>query len=118
MKIALTILVATASLASVALAQTSSPGVTSTTSTSSTTPAARTDLYHVHFAKAALGKAAELGDSLKKQAPDAPMPGHMIILRHEDGDSWDYCVIEHLGTKWSLDAARPAPSPSQVGLGD
>ena len=118
MKIALTILVATAGLASVALAQTSSPGAASTTSTSSTAPAARTDLYHVHFAKAALGKAADLGDSLKKQAPDAPMPGHMIILRHENGDSWDYCVIEHLGTKWSLDAARPAPSPSQVGLGD
>ena len=118
MKIALTILVATAGLASVALAQTSSPAAASTTSTSSTAPAARTDLYHVHFAKAALGKAAELGDSLKKQAPDAPMPGHMIILRHENGDSWDYCVIEHLGTKWTLDAARPAPSPSQIGLGD
>ena len=38
--------------------------------------AARTDVYHVHFAKAALGKGAEEGDYLKKQGPNAPMPGH------------------------------------------
>jgi hypothetical protein len=40
------------------------------------------------------------------------MPGHSILFRHQDGDSWDYCVIEHLGTKAALDAARPAPSPA------
>lgn len=34
-------------------------------------PATRTELYHVHFAKAALGKGAELGDFLKKQGPEA-----------------------------------------------
>src|SRR5678809_1453385 len=100
MKIALTVLAATSVLTSMAPAQSSSPASTSSTSTStSTSPAARTDIYHVHFAKAALGKAAELGESFKKQAPDTPMPGHFIVLRHEDGDSWDYCVIEHLGTK-------------------
>src|SRR5207248_218762 len=50
----------------------------------------------------------------KKQAPDAPMPGHMIVLRHQDGDSWDYCVIEHLGTKATVEANRPAPPASQM----
>ena len=35
--------------------------------------AARTDVYHVHFAKAALGKGAEEAEALKQQAPDAPM---------------------------------------------
>lgn len=67
--------------------------------------AARTDVYHVHFAKAALGKGAEEGDYLKKQGPNAPMPGHYIVLRHQDGEDWDYAVIEHLGTKATVDAA-------------
>ena len=34
---------------------------------------ARTDLYHVHFAKAALGKGAELGEFLKTADPNVPM---------------------------------------------
>ncbi len=38
------------------------------------------------------------------------MPGHFIVLRHQDGDSWDYCVVEHLGAKATVDANRPAPS--------
>src|SRR5216110_1047731 len=59
----------------------------------------RTDVYHVHFTKAALGKAVQLGDWLKTPDPKAPMPGHFIVLRHQDGDAWDYAVIEHLGTK-------------------
>ena len=40
------------------------------------------------------------------------MPGHFVIFRHQDGDSWDYVAIEHLGTKATLDATRPAPSPA------
>lgn len=68
-------------------------------------PAARTDVYHVHFAKAALGKGAEEGDFLKKQLPNAPMPGHLLVLRHQDGEDWDYAVIEHLGTKATVEAA-------------
>jgi hypothetical protein len=67
--------------------------------------AARTDVYHVHFAKATLGKGAEEGDSLKKQLPDAPMPGHYIVLRHQNGEDWDYAVIEHLGTSATVKAA-------------
>ena len=79
-------------------------------------PAARTDLYHVHFANAAVGKAKELGEELKKPAPGAPMPDHVVVLRHEDGDSWDYCVITHLGTKETIEANRPAPSSSLMAL--
>jgi len=43
-------------------------------------PAQRTDVYHVHFAKAALGKGAEEGDFLKRQDPKAPMAGHYIVI--------------------------------------
>ena len=53
----------------------------------------RTDVYHVHFTKAALGKAVQLGDWLKTPNPNDPMPGHFIVLRHQDGDAWDYVVI-------------------------
>jgi hypothetical protein len=73
--------------------------------------AARTDVYHVHFAKATLGKGAEEGDYLKKQGPNAPMPGHYIVMRHQNGEDWDYAVIEHLGTKATVDAAGNPPTP-------
>jgi hypothetical protein len=81
-------------------------------------PAARTDVYHVYFAKAALGKAAQLGDYLKTPDPKAPMPGHYLTLRHQDGDAWDYVVIEHLGTKATVDAAGNQPPASARDLSD
>jgi hypothetical protein len=81
-------------------------------------PAARTDVYHVHFAKAALGKSAQLGDYLKTPDPKAPMPGHFLVLRHQDGDAWDYAVIEHLGTKATVDAAGNPQPASARDLGD
>ena len=65
----------------------------------------RSDVYHVHFAKAALGKGAEEGEALKKQGPNAAMPGHYIVLRHQSGAEWEYAVIEHLGTKATVEAA-------------
>jgi len=71
--------------------------------------AARTDVYHVHLAKAALGKGVEEGDYLKKQGPNSPMPGHFIVLRHQSGEDWDYAVIEHLGTKATVNAAGTPP---------
>lgn len=40
------------------------------------------------------------------------MPGHTVLFRHQDGDSWDYVTIEHLGTKATVDAARPTPAPA------
>jgi hypothetical protein len=78
----------------------------------------RTDVYHVHFTKSALGKGAELADWLKTPDLKAPMPGHSLILRHQEGDSWDYVVIQHLGTKATLEAAgNPAP-PDKRDLSD
>ncbi len=78
----------------------------------------RTDVYHVHFTKAALGKAAQLGDWLKTPDPKAPMPGHFVVLRHQDGDAWDYVAIEHLGTKASVEAAGTAVPPDKRDLSE
>ena len=75
-----------------------------------TAPGTRTDVYHVLFAKAALGKAVEEGDYLKTAAPGSPMPGHHLVLRHQSGEDWDYVVIQHLGTKATVEAAgTPVP---------
>jgi hypothetical protein len=82
------------------------------------TPAARTDVYHVLFAKAALGKAAQLADFLKTPDPQAPMPGHSILLRHQEGDAWDYALIEHLGSKATVEAAVHAMPPAMRDLID
>jgi len=73
----------------------------------------RTDMYHVHFVKSSLGKGAALGDALKTPDPTAPMPGHVIILRHESGDSWDYAVITHLGTKAVTEPVTNAPATTR-----
>ncbi|MEN3370786.1 MAG: hypothetical protein V7609_2929 [Verrucomicrobiota bacterium] len=97
---------AAATKASPTAAAKTSPTTTTTTSTS--TAAARTDVYHVHFTHAAPGKANALADALKQPDPTSPMPGHAILLRHQDGDSWDYVAIEHMGTKANVDATRAA----------
>jgi len=76
----------------------------------------RTDVYHVHFTKAALGKAAQLGDWLKTPDPNNPMPNHFIVLRHQDGDAWDYVVITHLGPKATVEAAGTAVPPDKRDL--
>lgn len=75
--------------------------------------AARTDVYHVHFTKAAPGQGAALGKALLTPDPAAPMPGHVLVLRHQEGDEWDYVVIEHLGTKATVDAAPAAAAPGR-----
>lgn len=66
---------------------------------------ARTDLYHVHFTAAAPSKSAQLGEYLKTSSP----AGHSLVLRHQAGSEWDYVVIEHLGTKTTLEAAGSPP---------
>ena len=53
-------------------------------------PSKRTDVYHVFFGYAVPGKAAELLEFLKTPDPNASGPSHSIILRHQDGDAWDY----------------------------
>jgi hypothetical protein len=75
-------------------------------------PQPRTDLYHIHFAKAAPGKAMQVADFLKTPDPKAPMPGHVVVLRHQEGDDWDYVAIEHLGKKATVDAAGTPPPPA------
>lgn len=46
------------------------------------------------------------------------MSGHALILRHQEGDAWDYAVIQHVGPKATVEAVRPAPSPSARDLSD
>ena len=72
----------------------------------------RPDVYHVHFTKAVPGQAAALGKALMVPDPAAPMPDHFLLLRHQEGDSWDYAVIQHMGQKVALDAAPTAPNPT------
>ena len=62
-------------------------------------PSDGTDIYHVHFAKAAPGQAAALGKALTVPDKTSPMPEHFVVLRHQEGDDWDYVVIQHLGSK-------------------
>jgi hypothetical protein len=69
--------------------------------------ATASDVYHVHFTKSAPGQGTALGEVLKKPDPDSPMPDHFIVLRHQQGDDWDYCVVQHIGPKATVD---PAPS--------
>ena len=73
-------------------------------------PAAGTDVYHVHFAKAAPGQATALAKSLMIPDKTSAMPDHFIVLRHQEGDDWDYVVIQHLGAKTEVTATAPPPS--------
>jgi hypothetical protein len=77
---------------------------------------ASTDVYHVLFAKAVPGKAAALADFLKTQPSNGSMKGHSLLLRHQDGEDWDYALIEHEGTKATVSAATPAPPAAQRDL--
>jgi len=72
-------------------------------------PAVGTDVYHVHFAKAAPGQAEALGKSLMVPDKSASMPEHFVVLRHQEGADWDYAVIQHLGPKAEVSATTPPP---------
>lgn len=78
----------------------------------------RSEVYHVFFAKAALGKAAGLADFLKKPDPNATHPDHTILLRHQDGDAWDYALIAHIGTTATVEIPAAPMPPSAQGLMD
>ena len=76
--------------------------------------ATNTDVYHVIFAKAAPGQAADTSaKNLQEQDPKDPMAGHFLMLRHQEGDDWDYAVISHLGQKATV-TVTPVP-PSALG---
>jgi len=68
-----------------------------------------TDVYHVHVNKAAPGQARALEASLAKPAANLPMPEHVLVLKHQDGDDWDYMVIQHLGKKFTVDPTQYTP---------
>lgn len=117
-----TIVICTASLgfATVLNAQTSpaaSPAATAKSSVAGAANTSRTDIYHVHVVHAAPGKAAELGESMKTPAP-SPAPQHQVVFRHQYGDAWDYVVIGHYGTKFSIEAARQQIPQAQRALAD
>jgi hypothetical protein len=76
-------------------------------------PAASGDVYHMHFTKAAPGQAAALGKALMAPDKSSPMPEHFVVLRHQEGDDWDYVVIQHLGPKAEVTASAP-PAPEAV----
>lgn len=78
--------------------------------------AAATDVYHVHFTKAAPGQAAALGKSLAVPDKTSPMPEHFVVLRHQEGDDWDYVVIQHMGAKAEVTATAPPPPDAQRAL--
>src|SRR5690349_9070170 len=71
--------------------------------------AAGTDIYHVLFAKAAPGHAVELAKALVTPDKTNAMPDHFVVLRHQEGDDWDYVVIQHLGAKAEV-VATPSPA--------
>lgn len=73
----------------------------------------RTDLYHIHFVKAASGKATELLNSIRNPPPETVMPTHALILRHLEGDDWDFAVIQHAGNKVTLDTTGPVTGPAR-----
>jgi hypothetical protein len=105
-------------LTALAQAQSPSPSVAGASSAvAGGTNSARTDIYHVHVVHAALGKAADLGESFKTPAP-GPAPDHQVIFRHQYGDSWDYVVIGHYGTKFTIEAVRQQIPESQRALSD
>ena len=76
---------------------------------------AATDIYHVHLTKAAPGQAAALGKELSQPDPTTPMPEHFVVLRHQEGDDWDYAVIQHLGQKPTV-AITPPPASAAADL--
>jgi hypothetical protein len=70
---------------------------------------ATSDMYHVLFVKALPGQAEALAKQLLTPDPKAAMPTHFILFRHQEGDDWDYCLIEHLGPKATIEGAAAAP---------
>jgi hypothetical protein len=85
--------------------------VASATGAAAQTPStakAATDIYHVHLAKAVPGQADALGKQLVQPDPTTPMPEHFVVLRHQEGDDWDYAVIQHLGQKPTVSVTPPA----------
>ena len=95
-----TIAVAVAVCVSASIAQAQTPAAAPTP----------TDVYHVMFAKAVPGQAAALEKTLKEQDPKDPMAAHYILLRHQEGSDWDFCLIQHVGPRATVEITPPAPA--------
>jgi hypothetical protein len=91
-------------------------GVAAATAASAQTAPAATDVYHVHFTKSAPGQAAANGKFLMTPDKTSPMPDHFVVLRHQEGDDWDYVVIQHYGPKAEVTATAPPPTDAQRAL--
>lgn len=70
-----------------------------------------TDVYTITFVKAAPGQAAAALKELQQQDPKDPMAGHYLLLRHQEGDEWDYCIIQHVGAKGTVDLNTAPATP-------
>ena len=91
--------------------------VAATAASAQNTPAATgTDIYHVHFTKSAPGQAAAHAKSLATPDKTSPMPEHFVVLRHQEGDNWDYVVIQHLGSKAEVTASAPPQGDAERAL--
>ena len=77
------------------------------------TPAAggqQSEIYHVHFVQAASGKSAELEKVVATPAPGTVNPGHALVLRHSQGNAWDFVVIQHIGPKATVEVVPTGPA--------
>ncbi len=91
-------------------------GLVAATAASAQNAPAATDIYHVHFTKSAPGQAAAHAKSLMTPDKTSPMPEHFVVLRHQEGDDWDYVVIQHMGAKAEIAASAPPPTDTQRAL--
>ncbi len=73
----------------------------------------RSDIYQVYFVKAAPGKAADLLNALKNPPADTVMPTHALVLRHLEGDDWDFAVIQHVGPKATIEPSATPFAPER-----
>jgi hypothetical protein len=68
----------------------------------------------VQFAKALPGQALALQKNLQEQDPKNPMASHYILLRHQEGADWDYCLIQHLGPRATVEITPPPASATSA----
>jgi hypothetical protein len=84
------------------------------TASAQTAPGTGTDIYHVHFAKSAPGQAVAHAKDLTTPDSSLAMPTHFVVLRHQEGDDWDFVVIQHMGAKAEVAATPPPPAGTQA----
>ena len=71
------------------------------------------DVYHVHFVKAVPGKTRDLESTLTRPSVDTPMPTHVLVLLHREGDDWDFASIAHEGTSFTVNASDQRMTPAR-----